>query len=379
MAFDAFKKLSGASSLFNQSLSPIAVDFGVGSLKILQIVNGDPPTLVAAATIETPLELRSNHAKRLDFQLEAFPRLVRNAGFRGKRAVCAIPASHTFCRHMQVPRTEGLSVGDQAAAQLAQQLQCDPDALVYRHAEVGPAATPGHTEVVCLAAPRELVKRLLTTMKESRLEPVGMHSEFSASLRAFDYRNRRSEDSDKTTLYLDIGAGATKLILAHGPHMVFARKIEIGGAQLDELIEKQLKVDCAESHRVRLAMRSLVDGAHTVQKADASGGTVVEAGPQADLSEPVETLIDEVRLSLRAREAAMPGRRLERAVFLGGEARSKALCQHIAKALRVPAQLADPLARLARQGNEPLTGIDLREPQPGWAVALGLCVSPTDL
>lgn len=379
MAFDAFKKLSGAGSLFNQALSPIAVDFGVGSLKILQIVNGDPPALVAAAAIETPLELRSNQTKRLEFQLEAFPRLVRNAGFKGKRAVCAIPASHTFCKHMQVPRTDGLSVGDQAAAQLAQQLQCDPDALVYRHAEVGPAATPGHTEVICLAAPRELVKRLLTAMKDSRLEPVGMHSEFSATLRAFDYRNRRNEDAEKTTLYLDIGAGATKLILAHGPHMVFARKIEIGGSHLDELIERQLKVDCAEAHRVRMGMRGLVASGSGAAAGASATVTAVEAGPHADLTEPLETLIDEVRLSLRAREAAMPGRKLERSVFLGGESRGKALCQHIAKALRVPAQLADPLARLARQGSEPVTGIDLREPQPGWAVALGLCVSPTDL
>jgi len=43
------------------------------------------------------------------------------------------------------------------------------------------------------------------------------------------------------------------------------------------------------------------------------------------------------------------------------------------------AVLADPMASIARTGNEPTMGVDLSSPQPGWVVALGACLSPTDL
>ena len=49
------------------------------------------------------------------------------------------------------------------------------------------------------------------------------------------------------------------------------------------------------------------------------------------------------------------------------------------RVLRLGAESADPLARVARSGKEPTTGLTLDQPQPGWAVALGMCLSPTDL
>jgi hypothetical protein len=51
-------------------------------------------------------------------------------------------------------------------------------------------------------------------------------------------------------------------------------------------------------------------------------------------------------------------------------------CEQIARALGISAQLGDPLARLARssRGHAP-EGLDMRQPQPGWAVPMGLCLS----
>ena len=66
-------------------------------------------------------------------------------------------------------------------------------------------------------------------------------------------------------------------------------------------------------------------------------------------------------------------------MFVGGESSHEALCAEIARVLKLPAQAADPLARVGRSGNEPAEGVDLSSAQPGWAVAMGLCLSPTDL
>jgi Tfp pilus assembly PilM family ATPase len=98
-----------------------------------------------------------------------------------------------------------------------------------------------------------------------------------------------------------------------------------------------------------------------------------------DLTEPLRALTDEIALCVRYYEQLFPSRRIDRLIFVGGESRHTGLCQHIARQFKFPAHAGDPLARLARTGSEPSAGVDLAQPQPGWAVPLGLLMSPTDL
>ncbi len=417
------KLTQGRVKLLNQLGTPVAIDFGVGTLKLLQISADDPPALVSAASLPTPDDLLARPADRLAFQVEALPRLVRSCEFKGRRAVCAIPAGNTYCKHLQLQVTEGASLASMVRAAVGTQLGCDPGALVFRHVEVEPAARAGSkTDVICMAVARDLVTRLMQAIKSARLEPVGLHCEFTATVRAFDSIHRRAGDEKLTTLYLDVGAGSTKVMIAHGRQLVFGRTIELGGRHLDESIVRQTKVDLAEARRQRLAIASFAppngldgprgevpsgkfvgaspDGAEA--QADEAAVALAEdrrlgrpprgftpeltsqparawAPPSADLTEPLEILTDEVSLCLRYHESLFPDRRVDRAIFVGGEARHLGLCQHVARKLRLAAQVADPLASIARTGKEKLVGVDLAGAQPGWAMVLGLCLSPTDL
>lgn len=397
MGLGAFKRLG--SGLLGQIHPVIAVDFGVGSLKVLQLNPGETPTLIAAADIDTPDTLTTDGSKRLDFQLDALVNLMKEGGFRGRRITCAIPAVHTWCKHLQVAKVEGITIEDQVASMAAGQIGCDPAALVFRHTEVPGAASGGKQEVICMATPREFIRRLLVGLKERKFEPVGMHSEYAAGLGAFAVVSRRAEDAQRATLYLDIGVGGTKVSIAHGSQMVFARMIEVGGRVLDETVAKQTKDDLKTANAVRRAMEV---ASMRRPEAKADGGMPglamlsagmrsegVEPAPAAvaapaavtgpDISEPLDTLADEVRVSLRYHESMFTGKRVDRVVFMGGESRHTLITQHVAKALKLQAQLADPMARVSRDGNETVTGVDLKKPQPGWATPLGLALLPTDL
>jgi type IV pilus assembly protein PilM len=389
---------------------PIAIEFGTGSLKVLQVVEGDPPALVAAASLETPEELVADHRKRLEFQIEGLPRLIKHGGFKGKRAVCAIPAWQTMCKHVSLARAEGMTVAAQVKEAIPAQFGRDPSTVVYRYFEV-PTDKAGKVEAIVTAVPCELVEMLMKAISACKLEPVGMHSEFTAVLRTFDHVHRRVADISQNTLYLDIGATTTKVMISHGKDLAFARVIAMGGRRLDEVLAKQLKCDLGEARRMRLAAEGAfcakpakvepakelvavgaVAAGENRRAEDASAPRapgltpdlltqpVVAAAPMgASLTEPLEMLTDEVLMCLRYHESQFPGKKVERAMFVGGEARHKGLCQAIARQLRLQSQMADPLARVARSGAEPALGVDLKNAQPGWAVALGLCLSPTDL
>jgi hypothetical protein len=47
--------------------------------------------------------------------------------------------------------------------------------------------------------------------------------------------------------------------------------------------------------------------------------------------------------------------------------------------LRLPAQVGDPLARYRSEQGVTTPGVNVDEPQPGWAVPCGLCIAPTDM
>lgn len=88
-------------------------------------------------------------------------------------------------------------------------------------------------------------------------------------------------------------------------------------------------------------------------------------------------LIEELNLCRRYHESVFPNRPLQRLVFVGGEARQKQLCQVIARALRLAAQIGDPMVLLGRNCElGPESGVDVTQPQPGLALSLGLSMGP---
>lgn len=427
MSQDVRESVGGTLGIRAGLPSPIGLDFGAGSLKLLQIQPGEPVQLLAAACLETPANLLSDNLKRLEYQFQALPKLVKQSGFKGKRAMCALPAWTTICKHIQFARTDGMPLPALINGAIASQLNADPENFVARHIEVGNGSqTGGKTEVILIATPREIINRLMRAMLDAKLEPVGMHSEFDANLNAITSLMKRSEDQHKTTLIVDLGTSATRVMIAHGWTAVFARVIELGGRHLDETIARQLSCSVSEARKQRLALdRALTTPvtpiavsrarvAEEVEKPAAAaatvgnpigfappavreerrGGTAVQPGlsmeigqqetvavaPEGtDVHEPLEILTDELQMSLRYHAAQFPGRRLDRLIFLGGESRHRGLCQHIARTLRLPSHMADPLVCMARTGDEPSVGVDFRLAQPGWTAAIGLCMSRSDL
>lgn len=401
-------RMGAPKQLGNSAMSPIAIDFGTSSLKLLQVNSGEPPSLIGAANEATPEELIADPEKRLAHQIAQLPRLLKSGGFKGKRAVCGIPGWATASKHVQLQRIDGVSPADLVASAVTTQFGKDPNQLVYRFVQTTPADKPGsRLDGLLIAVDRDLVQRLMGAIAANRLEPVGMHSEFASVLYSFDYVHKRAGDLVCNTLYLDIGYGTTDVTISHGKDLAFARIIGVGGGHIDATLATQFECDRKEARRRRLdpqplaiakpmAQRAtgkgvatdidtLLERRHSPEQAPGFSGMLhtMETTPLCpeggDVREPLEMLTDEIRMCLRFHASQHPDKRIDRVIFVGGESRHRGLCQEIAKALKLPAQIADPLARIARTGKEPALGIDLAQPQPGWAVPLGLCLGPTDL
>ena len=413
-------------SMLPTQLSPIAVDMGTSSIKVLQVTLGEQPRLHAAVELEIPDPIRADIEKRHVFLQNELPGLFKAHGFRGRRVVCAPLASQVLVQPVQVERSTPEDQHALATAQLEAQLERMPGTLVVRATPIAESARDGRsaTEMLCWAMAREDSMRYVDLFKSVKCKLVGLHPQVSAVTGAFDHLNRRTSDASISTMYVDLGWGGMKIVIAHGTEMIFAKQVQIGGRQMDGLISERSGTDLftARMRRINDGMQEQERPESTArERTPVSGGMAMlragmakqgEVHPQADAtmvaadrrsesspaeystkltpssgglmaggvdcSELMESMSDELSLCVRYHTALFSGRRIDRLIFLGGESRSTALCRGLARSLNVSAQLGDPLARYAEGPHDP----KLPEPgqaSPSWASACGLCTASVDL
>jgi type IV pilus assembly protein PilM len=403
---------SMAINLSRTPYSPIAVDLGADSIKLLQVALTNPPQLVAAAAVQVPDDARSDLNARTAFFADALKDLLSKTPFKGRRAILSIPAYLAMIQHFQITRVERETLEDQINTHLRQRLNIDPDRMVIRNFEVGEISRDGSTrqEVICLAVSKDAVMRQIDLAKRAKLDVVGMQCEPLAVIQSMAHLYQRANDALRVTGFIDLGAAATKIVIAHGTKMVFAKTIHSAGEHFTRQIAemKGLRFSEAKSARIQLSgphnafkpnpTTQAVHGrttaqqsqnTHPVSAATSATQTQTQIDPAAtalakdrslndphNFRETLDCLLDELHLCVRYHHNVFPQSPIEKLVFLGGESRFTGICQEVARSLRIGAQLGDPLARVVKATQlASAMGVDLTLPQPGWAVPMGLCLS----
>ena len=413
--------------LFRPKLSPVLADFGSAGVKLLQTTLGDKPALAAAGFIPFSDELRAQPLEeRFAHLAKELPLAMKEHGFAGGRVVLAPFSQHMLVQHVGVPAADAARADDVVRTQIAIALGCDPAALVVRTSAVCETSRDGQpkSETIAFAMSREDVMRYVELFRRAKCSVVGVHGEIAALVHAFDHVNRRIEDAATTTMYVDLGYSGTKVAICHGAQMVFAKCVAIGGRAFDVRLSEMRRISLADARALRLSegirpvrsamaanapspaaaadaglavLRAAVARAGADEAAAASAvatdrrgagsapalGSALPAAAApsvaAEVRETVESLCDELGMCTRYHGALFRERRIDRVVFLGGEARDVGLCQALAGSLRLPAKAGDPMARFLANGSVPAGLPEPAAAHPGWAAACGLASAPTDL
>ena len=387
--------LSFVQSWFAPTANPIGVDFGSDGLRMAQVEfgPGGEPKLVAAARADVPSHLRNDPAGKLAFFAETTRELWAQGNFRGRKVVLSLPASVMSIQHLRVAKMDEAGLKAALPWECRGKLPYDPSHALLRHMVAGEVFADGEqkNEVIVTAAPREWVNQFLAAASRAKLDVVGMNVEPKALADCFAHVYRRKADAETTNLFVDIGCGATRAVVAKGQQILFARTIPVGGDHFTRAVATHLRINAEDAKilRIRLCHAQALGEAlrGPAARADgqvpaAEGAEPVAPDPQAArvdeaYREPVGRLVQELSLCRRYHEATFPALPIGRLVFVGGEARYRSLCQQVAQAMDLAAQVGDPMVRLARTTEVgPESGIDRRLPQPDWAVALGLTLGP---
>jgi len=342
---------------------PIGLDLGTTAVKMAQLrLSGEEVELLAAAAAEVPPDARKGLDARLAFCAPAIRGLLRSAPFRGRACVLSLPAEATFVQHVKVPRCPPEQLRQAVLQELAGKLPFPADQAEVRYIVAGESAGDGQArqEVIVTAAARATLAGYLAMARKAKLDVVGVNVESCAIVECFARLFRRGGDARRAILFIDLGQASTQVVLTHGSRIVFARNLDVAGDLFDRAVAETMNISPEEARRMRRTL------------ADADSGD-----PQAEIRDllagPLDRLADELTQCLRYHDSVFRNQAIERAIFLGGQAHDKRLCQAIAQRLNVPAQVGDPLVRVQRVGPAGLDSVlDRREPQPRWAVAVGL-------
>lgn len=423
--------------LFRSQQTPILADFGSSGVKLLQVSPGATPVATAAAFIAFDDELRAQSLdQRFSCIAAQLPAVLKSHGFRGNRVVVAPFSQHMLVQHVAVALADAERADSVVGTQIAIGLGCDPQNLVVRTSRVCETTRDGQpkVELLAFAMSRDDVMRYVQLFAGAKLKVVGVHGEISALVHAFDHVNRRVEDTSVTTMYIDLGYSGTKVAISHGPQTVFAKSIAIAGRTFDARIAESRGISLASARSLRLAEgvrpvrarqpqapaateamggipsapqtsatstaapsaetlpaifragyaqeQALLGERRAGAPAPALGSPLPEATQRSvavDCRETLESLCDELGMCARYYGGLFRERRIDRVVFLGGEARDIGLCQALAASLRIPAKAGDPMARFLSNGTAPEGLPEPEAAHPGWAVACGLAAAPTDL
>ncbi|MCC6239266.1 MAG: pilus assembly protein PilM [Phycisphaerales bacterium] len=448
--------LSFVNNWFAPKSNPIGVDFGTDSLRMAQVrsIDGEHQ-LIAAASADVPIHLRSDPQARLEFFVDAVRDLLAQGQFQGRQAVLCLPPAQMYIQHLRLPRMDDAALTKALPWEVRGKLPIEPSTALLRHVVAGEiyADNDPMLEVIVMAAAREMVNQYLAAANRARLDVVGMNVQPKALIDCFTQVFRRKTDQNSTDLFVDIGCNSTRAIIAQAENVLFARTINIGGEHFNRAVAAAMNIDLIDARILRLKLGASPAEAPSSDSGSAlASATVCPAALPSGIQSPVQSndnadrqdntddsadnsfallgsdylarrmasdppdlerrktlltddqpslasvpapqqaqiaqvnaacsqtmaqLIGELNLCRRYYESTFPNRPVDRLLFVGGQAKQRSLCQLIAQEMQLAAQVGDPMVRMGKTCKiGPESGFDCREPQPAWAIAIGLSMGP---
>jgi type IV pilus assembly protein PilM len=357
--------------LARRRFSPIGVDVGLESVKLVQVVREGDETEVSALARHRFPEPHRSHAQADEDAVEAVRSLRRASRFHGREAVACLSGDQVLVRHVRLPRDQA---GDLTAAVRREVEEHLPELLrqaTVRFIVAGETSERGEAmvEVIVVAAAEEVVQSKVRMLRRMHLVPVGLDLDTCALHRCFVRPSRRASERTDVAAFVDVGHGGTRVVISGDGRPVFIKTLARGGADFDRtaLQETGLREEQLEALRRASAARGDASEAEAEQwerllQEDALSATLFRS-----LRTQFTQLASEVLNCLRYFHGTFPGIKVGRLTLTGGAAATVGLRRVLMERTGVPVALGNPLRALGVR-----EGVDVGPFPAVWGVGLGL-------
>ena len=346
------------SWLPSRRYSPIGIDIGVRSLKLVQL-SRDRSRLIEATRVEMPPPLAQPTPEEFTARVgEALVKGLSGKSFHGRDVVVCLNDKQLFLQSVRVPKQAGQQLDRLVAQEAAGRLPYGIADAELRYVEAADVRQGDAVlrEVIVFACQRTVLHQSLQVCQHARLNPVAVDVEPAALVRSYAGQYRRDEDRQARALVVHIGYSRTAAMIAQGDDLLFVKYIDLGGQHLDSAVATFLKMDLPEAVALR---RHSGD-----RRAEMQDPEIARSLAQA-MRPVLERLSSELAMCVRYHSVTFRGQPIVRFVLGGGEATPQ-LLETLGKQLELPCELSDAfrsfptVPNLGRKGQ--------------WDVAAGLAM-----
>ena len=374
---------------------PIGLDIGHNSIKMVQLAMSDGHIkILAADKAYIDPSVNGDAGQRKSFVLSAIEQMLTKGNFYGRKVVSCLPNERLKITSLRLPETEPEQIRQALKKEAAQRfgLDSDRDAVDYMLAGSVHQGDEVKNEVILFAVDNQTIRDHIQMLEQLQLKPVSIDTIPCALFRSFDRSLRRQQDRENTTVFVDLGYQFTTVVFGRGGEISFIKQIPIGGENFNRQIAAKLGVNISQAHKLRNELRlensreSEKDlSAHEQDSNEQSGQIGASQQPQQTdldastrqiivdaISAVADQLAAEISLCFRYYTVTFRGKRVERAIFAGGEAYEKVLLNVLRRHLTVEIEVAQPLKGFDMSSEKINFDGDRRSLLCEWAVAVGL-------
>ena len=365
--------------LKTRGLRPIGLDIGHHSIKMIQLAtNGEQIVVLAADKARVDASVGSDSEARRRSVISAIRRMLAKGGFRGRDVVSCLPNDRLKMTSLRLSETETDQIEQALRKEARQRFGLDPakDVINYMLAGSVRQGDEIKNELILFATDDETIRTHIAMLQEAQLRPVAIDVIPCALFRTFERSLRRQEDKERTVVFVDIGSQCATIVFGRGSEICFVKQIALGEQRLNREIAARLDISINEVQMLRGRLRlekglpSPWPAEHTsddnIKQLDASTREVIINA----ISAVAEELAREISLCFRYYTVTFRGKRIDRAIFSGGEAYESILLDVLRQQLKVEIEVAQPLRGFDMR-NVKFSGFK-QELLCEWAVAVGL-------
>lgn len=314
---------------------PIGIDIGNRSLKLVQF-DLEYTRLIEAVRWDLPADVDCLLPDQQNSVLtDAVKAACEGRKFRGKSVVVCLGGSELFVQNIRIAKGPEEDFERLVFQEAAGRLPFSVGEAEARFIDVADVRQGDamRREVIVMAAHQPAVEMKLQSILDAGLKPIGVDAEPVAIMRCYVQQFRREEDHQQRVMFVHVGASRSVVIIAEGANVLFSKYIDVGGAQMDDALSRNLDMDAASAAALRRH-----NGDRRADQRDQD----VERSVHEAVRPVVEQLAGELSMCVRYHSVTFRGKPLARVVVAGGEA-SPSLVQSLTETLGVTCELGDPL------------------------------------
>jgi type IV pilus assembly protein PilM len=375
-----------------RGVRPIGLDIGHSFIKMIQLsIHEGHISILAAEKARIEAAVEAGPDERRGVIVSTINRMLSEGNFCGRDVVSCLPNEQLKITSLRLAEEETEDIEQVLNKEVAHRFGLDPDKDSVNYMFAGDVWQGDEikNELILFAADNEAIRNHIDMIEETGLKPVAIDTVPCALFRNFGRSLRRQEDKERTVVFVDIGSRFTTVVFGCGEEISFVKQIPIGGEKLNQAIASKLGISIQKAEMLR--------GKQRKNKLNSEKGLPNQSAmmtPASDGKEPLvpgqlntldvstrqvmvdamgavaEELADEISLCFRYYTVTFRGKRVERAIFAGGEAYEGILLNVLKRQLTVEIEVAQPLRGFDMMNVD--FGSDRRSLLCEWAVAVGL-------